>query len=67
MDNSLLLEQLKKIDGLQLNPHRKNDLVNGECTSRNSSSRRKNVIGDIIQMVGALVYIKMEDGNQENV
>jgi len=47
MDNSLLLEQLKKIEGLQLNPHKKNDLVNGECTSRNSSSRRKNVIGDI--------------------
>ena len=47
MDNSLLLEQLKKIDGLQLNPHKKSDLVNGECTIRNSSSRRKNVIGDI--------------------
>jgi hypothetical protein len=47
MDNKILLEKLAQLPGIQLNKHDKNEMFNGECTTRRPHHRRKNVIGDI--------------------
>ncbi|MGP1909742.1 hypothetical protein ACTSEZ_16355 [Metabacillus sp. JX24] len=47
MENKILLEKLKLMPELRLNKHQKSDLINGECVTRSSKQRRRNVVGDI--------------------
>ncbi|MDR0139212.1 hypothetical protein RFW18_15775 [Metabacillus idriensis] len=47
LNNKILIETLKTITELQLNKHKKSDLFNAECLTRQAHHRRKNVIGDI--------------------
>ncbi|MGG4490925.1 hypothetical protein [Metabacillus idriensis] len=47
LNNKILIETLKTITELQLNKHKKSDLFNAECLTRQPHQRRKNVIGDI--------------------
>jgi hypothetical protein len=46
MDNKILLEHLRKIPEIKLNEI-SSGLINAECITRISSSRRKNVVGNI--------------------
>lgn len=47
LNNKILIETLKTITEVQLNKHKKSDLLNGECLTRQPHHRRMNVIGDI--------------------
>ncbi|MGM0920411.1 MAG: hypothetical protein ACQEWW_04150 [Bacillota bacterium] len=47
MENEILLKRLAEIKGLRLNKHNKSERFNGECITKKTHHRRKNVIGDI--------------------
>lgn len=57
MENKILLKQLEKVPGLKLNEI-KNNLVNGECSTRKHTSRRKNVIGNISKTGSSFLLYK---------
>ena len=46
MDNKILLEHLRKLPEIKLNEI-SHGLINAECITRTSSSRRKNIVGNI--------------------